>query len=361
MSYPLSESFATAPATGYTAVLGGMSATHNSAQQSIDISAPNSQSILRFNEAAHGDFWFEADVELLTDPSARKHIGLWMTTGNASEGYRFAHLDGGWSVSRWNSGFGDGAAVTGGVNDGARPIAGLADVAPTFNVGQRLTLRCEVIVGALDANGVPWVRLIQFKADGVLMFQVGDAAYRGKLIPGVFLYGATARVHAIAGDIPSGLPAFPTTVGVNADDDLLPLAGGSTSVPPNPAANIGVNAQLDLSRLSSPSSNQWNRGGGYDWQFHPIQNGRKNIHFSGHGFIVGTVKEKGQPDQPLVRRVQLISENTRVLVAETWSDTGGNYRFELLDPAQRYTVVSYDHKQMYRAVIADNLRPEMMP
>jgi hypothetical protein len=59
--------------------------------------------------------------------------------------------------------------------------------------------------------------------------------------------------------------------------------------------------------------------------------------------------------------VQLISENTRVLVAETWSDTGGNYRFELLDPAQRYTVVSYDHKQMYRAVIADNLRPEMMP
>ena len=95
MSYPLSESFATAPATGYTAVLGGMSATHNSAQQSIDISAPNSQSILRFNEAVHGDFWFEADVELLTDPSARKHIGLWMTTGNGSEGYRFAHLDGG--------------------------------------------------------------------------------------------------------------------------------------------------------------------------------------------------------------------------------------------------------------------------
>ena len=100
MSYPLSESFATAPAAGYTAVLGGMSATHNSAQQSIDISAPNSQSILRFNEAAHGDFWFEADVELLTDPSARKHIGLWMTTGNGSEGYRFAHLDGRWSVSR---------------------------------------------------------------------------------------------------------------------------------------------------------------------------------------------------------------------------------------------------------------------
>ncbi len=73
-----------------------------------------------FNETAHGDFWFEADVEFLTDPSARKYIGLWMTTGNGSEGYRFAHLDGAWVVTRWNSGFGDGAAVTGGVDDGGR-------------------------------------------------------------------------------------------------------------------------------------------------------------------------------------------------------------------------------------------------
>lgn len=361
MTYPLNESLATAPANGYTTVLGSMSTSYNSAQQAIDVSAPNAQSILRFNETAHGDFWFEADVEFLTDPSARKHLGLWMTTGNGAEGYRFAHLDGGWSVSRWNSVFGDGAGVTGGVNDGAKPIAGMSDVAPTFNVGQRMILRCEVIVGAFDANGVPWARLIQFKAGGVLLFQVGDAAYRGKLVPGVFLYGATARVHAIAGGTPSGLPAFPATVGVNADDDLLPLTGGSTSVLPDPAANISVNAHVDLSRLNSPSSDLWNRGGGYDWRFRLIPNGRKDIHFSGHGFIAGTVKEKGQPDQPLVRRVQLISENTRVLVAETWSDTGGNYRFELLDPAQRYTVVSYDHKQMYRAVIADNLRPEMMP
>ena len=87
-----------------------------------------------------------------------------------------------------------------------------------YNVGDRRVLRCEVVVGAFDANGVPWDRLIQFKVAGVLMFQVGDAAYRGKLIPGVFLYGATARVHAIAGDTPSGLPAFPATVGVNAAD-----------------------------------------------------------------------------------------------------------------------------------------------
>lgn len=361
MGYPLNDTFDTVPANGYTTVLGGMSATYNGVRQAIDLSAPNSLSILRLNEAAHGDFWFEADVELLTDPSARKHIGLWMTTGNGAEGYRFAHLDGAWSVSRWNSGFGDGAAVTPAINDGAKPIVGLAGVAPTFNVGERLILRCEVIVGAFDANGVPWARLMQFKVGGVLMFQVGDATYRGQLIPGVFLYGATARVHAIAAGTPSRLPAFPASVGVNADDDLLPMAGGSTSVPPNPTADIGIHAQVDLSRLNSPSCEVWNLGGGYDGRVYAIPEGRKDVHFSGHGFIAGTVKEKGQPDQPLVRRVQLISENTSVLVAETWSDASGHYRFELLDPAQRYTVISYDYKQLYRAVIADNLKPELMP
>ena len=360
MGYPLSESFATAPATGYTAVLGGMAATHNNVQQSIDISAPNSQSILRFNETAHGDFWFEADIELLTDPSGRKHVGLWMTTGNAAEGYRFAHLDGAWSVSRWSSGFGDGAAVTGSVNDGARPMAGIAATAPTFNVGQRRVLRCEVITGTPDANGVPWSRLLQFSAGSVVLFQVADATYRGKLVPGVFLYGATARIHAIAGDTPSGLPAFPTAVAVNAADDLQPLTGGSTSVMPSPAANIGVSVDAELMRLNSPASERWDDPGAHDRHFRALPSGRKNIHFSGIGVIAGTVKEKGIPDQPLERRVQLFSENTRLLVAETWSDANGDYRFEVIDPTQRYTVVSYDHKHLYRAVIADNLEPQLM-
>lgn len=360
MGYPLNETFASAPAAGYTTVLGGMSASHNSAQQAIDISASTTQSILRFNEPANGDFWFEADVELLTDPSARKHLGLWMTTGNAAEGYRFAHLDGAWSVSRWNSGFGDGAAVTGSVNDGARPMSSSASVAPTFNVGQRRVLRCEVMTGAPDANGVPWSRLIQFSVGGVVLFQVADAAYRGKLVPGVFLYGATARIHAIAGDTPSGLPAFPAAVGVNAADDLQPLTGGSTSVLPSPGANIGANADCELMRLNSPASERWSEPGVYDRHFRAIPSGRKNIHFSGLGVIAGTVKEKGIPDQPLERRVQLISENTRLLVAETWSDANGDYRFEVIDPNQRYTVVSYDHKHLYRALIADNLQPQLM-
>lgn len=338
MSYPFNNTFDTAPPGGYLTTLGVMSYSYNSAQQAIDISASNNQSILRFNEPAHGDFWFEADVELLTDQSGLRDIGLWMTTGNGAEGYRFAHLDDYWDVIRWNSDFSDWAWVTGAVNDGAKPIAGVADVAPTFNVGQRMTLRCEVICGAFDANGVPRARLIQFKADGVLMFHVIDATYRGKLIPGVSLYGGTARVHAIAGGTPSGLPAFPDSV--------------------------GVNAQVGLSRLNSPSNDRWDQGGGYDCQLRTIPCARRNIHFGGHGFIAGTVKERGAPGlpaRPLARRVQLISENTNLLVAETWSDAAGNYRFEFIDPAQRYTVVSYDHQRLYRAVIADNLVPEDMP
>jgi len=87
---------------------------------------------------------------------------------------------------------------------------------------------------------------------------------------------------------------------------------------------------------------------------------RKDIHFSGPGQIVGTVKEKGVPNIPLVRRVLLYSETTRLLVAEVWSSPNGDYRFETLDPVQRYFVIAFDHTQLYSAVVADNLVPELI-
>ena len=68
-------------------------------------------------------------------------------------------------------------------------------------------------------------------------------------------------------------------------------------------------------------------------RYRDVASARRNIHFGGAGLINGTVKEKGQPDQPLVRQVLLYSENTHTLVAEAWSDAAGNYRFEWLDPA----------------------------
>ena len=87
----------------------------------------------------------------------------------------------------------------------------------------------------------------------------------------------------------------------------------------------------------------------------------RNIHFGGDGVIVGSIKEKGTPNRPLVRRVQLFSAQTNLLVAEGWSAPDGRYCFDHLDPDQRFIVVAHDHEHHYRAVIADQLRPEVVP
>jgi hypothetical protein len=82
--------------------------------------------------------------------------------------------------------------------------------------------------------------------------------------------------------------------------------------------------------------------------------GRRDISFGGSGRIAGTVKEKGTPDQPLQRRVQLFDETRSLLVAQTWSNpTTGAYLFENIDPTLTYTIISYDHTGTYRAVIAN--------
>lgn len=121
---------------------------------------------------------------------------------------------------------------------------------------------------------------------------------------------------------------------------------------------VGVHAPT-LNRLNSPNSHQWNELGIYPGVIRSVKANWQNIYFSGAGTIQGTVKEKGTPDQPLVRQVFLYSEKPRLLVAETWSDADGHYQFENLDATKRYTVVAYDYKHVYRAVIADNLQPEV--
>ena len=130
----------------------------------------------------------------------------------------------------------------------------------------------------------------------------------------------------------------------------------SDPIDPPPGARFAA-----LARWHSPNSDQWNQPGSHLRRYHDVASARRNIHFGGNGQITGTVKEKGQPDQPIVRQVLLYSENTHTLVASTWSQADGTYRFERIDPQQRYTVVSTDYRQMYRAVIADNLGPEPMP
>lgn len=81
----------------------------------------------------------------------------------------------------------------------------------------------------------------------------------------------------------------------------------------------------------------------------------------GNGTISATVKKDADPiDLPLRRRVRLMREVDGRVIRETWSDAAtGVYTFTGIDPAQRYTVIAYDHERNYRAVVADNLAPEV--
>lgn len=89
----------------------------------------------------------------------------------------------------------------------------------------------------------------------------------------------------------------------------------------------------------------------------------RDMEFSGNGFIAGTVKRDADPvDMPLRRRVRLHREVDGLMARETWSDaTTGAYRFDGINEAYKYTVITYDHLHDYRAVVADNLTPELMP
>lgn len=99
---------------------------------------------------------------------------------------------------------------------------------------------------------------------------------------------------------------------------------------------------------------------------HPIS-ARRNYYIGGQGQDIGrvrgTVKEKNTPvNTPLRRRVRLIREVDGLLIRETWSDAvTGAYDFQYVSELDTYTVISYDHEHNYRAVVADNLTPELMP
>lgn len=78
--------------------------------------------------------------------------------------------------------------------------------------------------------------------------------------------------------------------------------------------------------------------------------------------ITGSVKEKALPSNtPLRRRVQLFNERSGRMIREAWSDAAtGNYTFDYIRGDATYFVVSFDYLQNYRAVVADNLTPEVM-
>ncbi|MFZ6767758.1 LamG domain-containing protein [Undibacterium sp. Di26W] len=88
----------------------------------------------------------------------------------------------------------------------------------------------------------------------------------------------------------------------------------------------------------------------------------RRIGFDGNGRISGTTKLKGTPaDTPVSEKVRLIREKDGLVVGEVWSNPAtGEYAFDHVDSSYRYTVVSYDRTHGKRAVIADNLTPELI-
>lgn len=77
--------------------------------------------------------------------------------------------------------------------------------------------------------------------------------------------------------------------------------------------------------------------------------------------IADVVVIQGAPDIPVSRRVLLHDQLSGRVLRSTWSDpVTGAYSFERIRMG-RFYVVAFDHTGDKRAVIADNLTPELMP
>jgi hypothetical protein len=127
------------------------------------------------------------------------------------------------------------------------------------------------------------------------------------------------------------------------------LAGDTTG------SYCGLNAPLGKLTLAPPQ--QLDRSG---LKAHSLSAGlgAHNYYFTGPGQILGTVKNS--PSTPVQRKVLLMDESSHLIVRSTWSHaTTGAYAFTNIPMNRRYTVLSYDHTETYRAVIADRVLAEL--
>jgi hypothetical protein len=99
------------------------------------------------------------------------------------------------------------------------------------------------------------------------------------------------------------------------------------------------------------------------WAKYLNRNGLKPV--GGNGIISGTTKTLGilpAPNAPYASKVRLYQDLTGVFIAETTSNlTTGYYEFLYLDRSRQFTVVAYDNAHSFRAVIDDNVTPDVMP
>ncbi len=74
-----------------------------------------------------------------------------------------------------------------------------------------------------------------------------------------------------------------------------------------------------------------------------------------HGSISGKVLIKGAPTS---RQVICMGRVNKKVMATTWSDSAGNYRFDNLVKGSEYVCLAIDHTRNYNAVVQDMLRAE---
>ena len=319
IAYPISETFTTGIPVGFASAAGsGMTATYDSGNQAAQLVGGAAIFPLWTIGAAplSGDFFIEFDLELVSDASAIRHLGLWLLTGNGYEGYRVAQQGGqpyNIKLSSYNAA-------------GIEVATWTTISAENHLVGVRKTWRADYV----RAGGIGRMVL---SLGGVPIFDCLDTSVGTTMRPAVFAYGCTVRVHSVVANTGSAYP-YAAPGGHNLPVALVHSSNGAQGNQPGPPHARGFGMGL-LRR------NHWQ---------------------GGNGRVRGTVAEKGTPNAPVHRKVRLFHEATGVLVAEVWSDvTTGAYSFDNIDASpQKYTVLSYDYTGAFRAVVADGQIPEVM-
>jgi hypothetical protein len=85
---------------------------------------------------------------------------------------------------------------------------------------------------------------------------------------------------------------------------------------------------------------------------------QRRIQDGGAGRIYGTTTIAGT-GVPVSRRVRVYNRNTGALLDQKWSGEDGSFEFTGFDVDSEYMVLSFDHTEVYNAVIADGVKPEV--
>ena len=356
MALVLDETFATGLPASFATLRqqsGTLTATYNSTLQAVDLSnstaAQSIWDITSLQLSVAGEM--EIDLELVADLSGAnnyRHAGAWAVAGQASvsNGFRFSHLRTDWQLNLWA-----GATSWSGEVAGTSSPQYSSD--PFTTVGDRRILNLRWDMGS-TANVTKVA--IEARIDGVL--RLVSVSTFPSLRPGIFIYQSTARLHSLkVWDAPQ-VPLADLS-----SRAFEPTQGRRVLTPPEAAVAGGPSSRLlnaDSGRLDATVPQARASGGPVAHNLE-LPLARRNQYQGGDGRVVGTVKIKGSPDSPAQRRVCLIDETTRLPVCEVFSDPiTGAYAFMGVSRDHKYTVLSYDYANNYRAVLADNITPEVV-